>query len=73
MRKINVHVGSPIKRAIDGMVWWSEERAFGGWRRLRRAVNRHRRQQRRFRRAQKQLKKHEYQMWLEQQKREYVI
>jgi hypothetical protein len=70
LRKINVNVGSPIKRAIDGVVWWSEERAFGGWRGLCRAVNRHRRQQRRFRRMQKKLKMREYQVWLEQQKRE---
>ena len=68
MRKINVNVGPPLKRTIDSIVWWDEERAYGRWQRLRKAVNKHKRQHRKFKRRQKQLKRHEYMVWLEQQR-----
>jgi hypothetical protein len=67
-RKININVGSPVKRTIDGFVWWSEERAFGGWRGLCKAVKRHKRHYRKFKKRQGELKRYEYMMWLEQQR-----
>ena len=56
-------MGSPIKRFIDGVVYWREESIFRSWRNLRRAVRKHKRWYRRFLREQKKKKREEWLEW----------
>lgn len=63
MRKLNINTGPPVKRFVEGVVWWSAERHFSGWRKLRRAVIRHKRWYRGFKRERKQEKRREWELW----------
>jgi len=56
-------LGSPIKRFIDGVVYWREERIFIRWWNLRRAVRKHIRWYRQFSREQKRKRKEEWLEW----------
>jgi len=56
-------LGSPIKRFIDGVVYWREERILMRWLNLRRAVRKHKRWYRRFSRQQRKKRKEEWLEW----------
>jgi hypothetical protein len=60
-------LGSPIKRFIDGVVYWREERILIRWWNLRRAVRKHKRWYRRFSREQKRKRKEEWLEWSKKQ------
>ncbi len=63
MRKLNINTGPPIKRFIDGVIWWKEEGHLSTWNKMRKAVNRHKRQYRRFQREQRVKKHQEWLLW----------
>ena len=60
-------MGSPIKRFIDGVVYWREERILIRWWNLRKAVIKHKRWYRRFTREQKRKRKEEWLEWSQSQ------
>lgn len=63
-RKINIGVGPPLKRAIDGIIYCQEERVLGKWINLMKAVARHKRIHRRFLRQQRRKRRLEFEYWL---------
>lgn len=72
-RKLNISVGSPIKRVIDGIVYYQDEHILGRWIKLIKAVSKHKRQQRRFLRQQKTRKQQEFEYWLEMQREDELL
>ncbi|OFW59471.1 MAG: hypothetical protein A2V52_04940 [Actinobacteria bacterium RBG_19FT_COMBO_54_7] len=65
--KINISIGSPIKRIIDGVLIWREEHALKAWIRLMKSVRKHRKLHRRFVARQKRIKRLEFEEWRRQQ------
>lgn len=63
IRKPNIGIGPPIKRFIDGIVYWREERAFRTWVKQLKAVSKHNRIHRRYERRRKGMKRREYAQW----------
>ncbi len=65
--KYNISIGSPIKRAIEGIIVWHEEHALKTWIKLIKAVHKHRRFHRKFLARQKKIKRLEFEDWRRQQ------
>ena len=63
MRVPNFGIGPPIKRIIEGIIYWREERAFNKWIKLIKAVSKHNRIQHRYERKRRGMKKREYIHW----------
>lgn len=63
LRVPNFGIGSPIKRFIDGIFYWREERAIRTWFKQIKAVRKHNRIQRRYERKRRGMKKREYIKW----------
>jgi hypothetical protein len=68
--KLNISVGPPIKRVIDGIIYCQEERILGKWIRLMRAVAKHKRYHRKLLRQQRRKKQGEFEYWLEVQRKD---
>jgi predicted RNase H-like nuclease (RuvC/YqgF family) len=65
--KINISIGSPIKRVIDGVIVWHEDHALKAWIHMVKAVRGHRKQHRKFEMRQKRIKRLEFEEWRRQQ------
>lgn len=65
--KLNINIGPPIKRIIDGILVWREEHALKAWIRLFKAVRKHKRLHRRFVARQARMRRLEFQEWRRQQ------
>ena len=63
IRVPNFGIGPPIKRFIEGIIYWREERALRIWIKQIKAVDKHNHLQRRYRRKRKGMKKREYVQW----------
>ena len=70
LRKPNISIGPPIKRFVDGVVYWREERTFRTWIKQVIAVHKHNRIQRRIERKRKGMKRREYVQWKARMERE---
>ncbi len=65
--KININIGSPVKRLIDGIIVWREDHALKAWIHLVKAARRHRRLHHKFRGRQERIKRLEFEEWRRQQ------
>ena len=62
-RKLNIGVGPPLKRFIDGIIFWREERVFGKWLKQLKAVHKHNKAQRKLNRWLRKERKQEFVRW----------